>query len=63
MALVQEARIIILDEDTKRALREDVKRNGGKLIDPEFCELKKFLELNPLEGGARDRNTKDKQSL
>ena len=60
VSLTQEGDKIILNEEMKISLREDIKRNGGKLIDPEFRGLEKYLTLNPLDEGAKSRTSKKK---
>lgn len=37
----------ILTEEEKDSLRKYIEKNGGEIVDPDFEQLEKYLEMNP----------------
>ncbi|OGM09474.1 hypothetical protein A2159_00900 [Candidatus Woesebacteria bacterium RBG_13_34_9] len=48
-----------LDWATKVNLKTFIENNGGKVTDPDFTELERYLELNPLEPETKAIQTND----
>jgi hypothetical protein len=47
-----ESELPILTKEKKEELIDDVERNGGRVLDPDFKTLEEYLERNPLDRGA-----------